>query len=291
MTDGGHANHQHRRWRLSRPRHRLIPGSRRATPADDRGGTFRPLCATSTGAIIALALAAGKTGAEIVTFYERLGPRVFQPRPERKGRFGRLRDFLEHRARARHGNVPLRAALDEAFGALTLGDLRAAGKSVLITAFNISAGVPRIFKTDHAPGLILHDRYTVTDVAMASTAAPTYLPIVEIKDPVSAVGERFCHGGMVTNSPALLGYAEAVSALGCRAEDVQILSLGTPRNDLAERPCALLPEQRPLNRGYAGWKYGEQIVSIAMDGGAKVNHFALERIAKATGTFTGTRSE
>lgn len=65
--------------------------------------------------------------------------------------------------------------------------------------------------------------------------------------------------------------------------DVEILSLGTPRDDLAERPCALSPAQRSLDRGYAGWKFGRQIVAIAMDGGAMVNHFALERIAKATG--------
>jgi hypothetical protein len=88
---------------------------------------------------------------------------------------------------------------------------------------------------------------------------------------------------MVTNSPALLGYAEAVSALGCRPEDIEILSLGTPRNDLAERPSALSPAQESLDRGYAGWMFGRQILSIAMDGGAKVNHFALERIAKASG--------
>jgi hypothetical protein len=106
---------------------------------------------------------------------------------------------------------------------------------------------------------------------------------VEIVDPVSGIHERFCDGGMVTNSPALLGYAEAVSTLKCSGTDVEILSLGTPRSDLAERPSALTPAQVPLDRGYEGWKYGEQIISITMDGGTKVNHFVLDRIAKATG--------
>jgi uncharacterized protein len=243
---------------------------------------FDLFCGTSTGAIIALALAADKTASEIVALYEQLGPRVFTPKPVRKGPLGRLLDFREHRARARHDNAPLRSALDEVFGALTLGDLRAAGKRVLVTAFNVSAGGPRIFKTDHAPQLVLHDRYTVTEVALASSAAPTYLPLVEIVDPVSGVRERFCDGGMVTNSPALLGFAEAISTLASRPADVQIHSHGTPRNDLAERPSALSPAQLPLDRGYEGWRYGEQIISIAMDGGAKVNHFALHRIATAT---------
>ncbi len=244
---------------------------------------FDLFCGTSTGAIIALALAAEKSASDVVALYERLGPSVFKPKPVRTGTTGRLRDLIEHRSRARHDNSPLRAALDEVFGELTLGDLRAGGKRVLITAFNVSAGGPRIFKTDHAPELVLHDRYRVVDVALASSAAPTYLPLVEIVDPVSEIHERFCDGGVVSNSPALLGFAEALSALRCKPEEVQLLSLGTPRNDLAERPTALTPAQVSLNRGYEGWKYGERIISIAMDGGAKVNHFALDRIAKATG--------
>lgn len=244
---------------------------------------FDLFCGTSTGAIIALALAAGKTATEVVALYESLGQSVFKPKPLRHCKVGRLVDLIQHWAHAQHDNAPLREALDSAFGTLTLGDLRGAGKHVLITAFNISLGSPRIFKTDHGPGLVLHDRYALTDVALASSAAPTYLPIVEIKDPVSGIRERFCDGGMVTNSPALLGYAEAVSALGCRPEAVEILSLGTPRDDLAERPSALSPAQKSLDRGYAGWMFGRQIVSIAMDGGARVNHFALDRIAKASG--------
>lgn len=244
---------------------------------------FDLFCGTSTGAIIALALAAGKSAADVVSLYEELGPRVFKPRPAPKGDITALMDVWRHRNEARHDNAPLRAALDATFGATTLGDLRSAGKRVLVTAFNISAGTPKVFKTDHAPQFALHDRYKLTDVAMASSAAPIFLPLVELVDPVNGIRERFCDGGMVTNSPAMLGFAEAVSALGCRPSDVALLSLGTPRNDLAERPSALLPSQVSLNRGYAGWKFGEQIISLAIDGGAKVNHFALERIAKAAG--------
>lgn len=244
---------------------------------------FDLFCGTSTGAIIALALAAEKSASDVVALYERLGPSVFKPRPVRTGVLGQLQDLMKYRSRARHDNAPLRLALEQTFGTLTLGELRAGGKRILITAFNVSTGGPRIFKTDHAPELILHDQYTVVDVALASCAAPIYLPLVEIVDPVSEIRERFCDGGMVTNSPALLGFAEALSALGCKPEEVRLLSLGTPRSDLAERPTVLTRAQVSLNRGYEGWKYGERIISIAMDGGAKVSHFALERIAKATG--------
>ncbi|HEY0995608.1 MAG TPA: CBASS cGAMP-activated phospholipase [Gemmatimonadaceae bacterium] len=244
---------------------------------------FDLFCGTSTGAIIALALAAEKTATEVVGLYEQLGPSVFTPPDPKASRFKRAKEFCRRVKEARYDNEPLRAALDGVFGPLTLGDLRLAGKRVLITAFSVSTGGPRIFKTDHAPELVLHDRYRLTDVALASSAAPTYLPLVEIVDPVSGILERFCDGGVVTNSPALLGYAEAISTLECQPADVGILSLGTPRNDLAERPTALAPAQIPLNRGFQGWKFGEQIISITMDGGSKVSHFALDRIAKAAG--------
>lgn len=55
---------------------------------------FDLFCGTSTGAIIALALAAGKTATEIVALYEQLGPRVFKPKPVPRGRVGRLRDLI-----------------------------------------------------------------------------------------------------------------------------------------------------------------------------------------------------
>lgn len=244
---------------------------------------FDLFCGTSTGAIIALALAAEKSAREVVALYERLGPAVFTPKWVPKGRLAPIVDFVKHRSHARYDNGPLRAALTETFADLTLGDLRRAGKRVLITAFNVSAGGPRIFKTDHAAALSLHDRYRIADVALASSAAPIYLPLVEVNDPVSGLPERFCDGAIVTNSPALLGFAEAISSLGYLPADVEVLSLGTPRSDLAERPSSLGAAQLPLDRGYAGWNYGEQLFSITMDGGAKVNHFALARIAEATG--------
>lgn len=43
---------------------------------------FDLFCGTSTGAIIALALAAEKSAADVVSLYEQLGPRVFKPQPE-----------------------------------------------------------------------------------------------------------------------------------------------------------------------------------------------------------------
>jgi hypothetical protein len=245
---------------------------------------FDLFCGTSTGAIIALALASGKSARDVVMLYEQLGVRVFK-RPPLYQRAIPMARTARQFVRCLHDNGPLREALADTFGDLTLGDLRARGKLVLITAFNVTTGTPTVFKTDHSANLKLHDMYLVRDVALASSAAPTYLPLVDLKDPISGVTERFCDGGVVANSPALLGYAEAVYDLRCHPADVAVLSLGTPRADLAERPSALSLFQRPLRRGLAGWHYGERIIAVTMDGSAKVSHYGLQRIAHATNTF------
>ena len=101
---------------------------------------FELFCGTSTGALIALALASGKTGDELVELYRAMGSRVFAKglRP----RYGLLGP--------KYRNTHLRQVLEEQFGAATLGDALKRGKKVLVTAFNISTGKPRIFKTDHA---------------------------------------------------------------------------------------------------------------------------------------------
>ena len=244
---------------------------------------FDLFCGTSTGAIIALALASGMAGSEIVELYQTMGPRVFRSPSLDERALPLLRD-LRAIPSSLHDNRPLEEALKSAFRDLTLGDLRAAGKRVLVTAFNVSAGRPTVFKTDHGPGLTMHDRYLVRDVAMASSAAPMYLPLVELTDPNSGVRERYCDGGVVSNSPALLGYAEAVSHLGQRPQDIAILSIGTPRENLAERPASLSRRQRTLKRGLWGWYLGKRIISVTIDAGAMAADTALKRVAEAAGT-------
>jgi patatin-like phospholipase/acyl hydrolase len=241
---------------------------------------FDLFCGTSTGAIIALALAAGRSAAEVASLYEDLGAKVF-PQPSWFTRM--VPQKWRGIRRTRHGDAPLQEALKDVFGDLTLGDLRARNKHVLITTFNLTSGRPKIFKTDHAEELTAHDGYLVRDIARASAAAPTYLPIVTLKDPITGAVERFCDGGLVANSPALLGYAEAVSHLRQRPEQIALLSLATPRADLAERTSSLTEAKRASDRGYARWGMGERIIALTMDGATMIADTALERIGCAAG--------
>jgi patatin-like phospholipase/acyl hydrolase len=252
---------------------------------EERFGTscsnrFDLFCGTSTGAIIALALANGMASRDVVDLYIEIGPKVFPPPNFLARRFPNLRGILG----ARHSNAGLRDALANAFGKTTLGDLRARGKKVLVTAFCLSSGHPTVFKTDHADGLTAHDGYLLSDIALASSAAPTYLPPVSLKDPKANIFHRYCDGGIVANSPALIGYAEAIWHLKQPPQNISILSISTPRADLAERDSAMTKAQRLSSRGYVRWGFGRRIITLTIDGTTTMMEGALNRIANASGS-------
>jgi predicted acylesterase/phospholipase RssA len=237
---------------------------------------FDLFCGTSTGAILVLALAAGKTADEVTSAYEELGRRVFPPR---RGPLRWYRKWISGAFRAQYSSTPLAAGLEKIFGDMTLGDLRSRGKLAMITAFCVSNGQPRVFKTDHSAGLSAHDGYLLRDVALASAAAPTYLPLVALRAPHSGLLESFCDGGVFANTPALLAYAEAIHELHVAPSSVELLSIATPRADLAE--YAAFKGALRLDRGWWDWK--ASISSVMIDAVSMISSSALQRIVKAHG--------
>jgi patatin-like phospholipase/acyl hydrolase len=229
---------------------------------------FDLFCGTSTGAIVSLGLATGKTGADIVDIYRRHGVRIFPPSSAWRNWLRRQKSLL----RPMYPTDPLRDALHDAFADLTLGDVRARGKSALVTAFCTTTGQPRIFKTDYTEQPTPFAHYRLRDIALASSAAPTYFPLVEIANPVDQRPEVFCDGGLVANHPALVGYAEALAALRMPARQIRLLSLATPQSDLGEHGRAI----PGLERGLWGWRHN--LGSIVIDANATIAHQVLRRI-------------
>jgi patatin-like phospholipase/acyl hydrolase len=234
---------------------------------------FDLFCGTSTGAIIALALASGMSAKEVATLYQNFGAQVFRNYFPGSRQIRFVRGFFF----ARYSNAPLRKALADAFGEMTIGDLRKKNKSVLVTAFSVTSGRPRVFKTDHSSDLTRDNGYLLRDVALASAAAPVYLPVVKLMAPATGVEERYCDGGVFANHPALLGYAEAVSHLGVNPNTIRILSLSTPRADHAERASAKgAVRQFLLSRGLISW--GSKLAGVMIDSTSMIAHETLRRM-------------
>jgi len=240
---------------------------------------FDLFCGTSTGAIIALALAAGLDGKGLCELYERFGREVFwNPIPG-----CRIARKIRGAFFSMYGNGNLRKALNDTYKGKTLADLCTAKKYVMVPAFCLTSGRPRIFKTDHAPGLTCHNQYSLSDIALASAAAPFYLPLVKIKSPTTDQIETFCDGGVFANAPALLGYTEAIDAFKCAPNLVSVLSISTPRENLAEYASSTGWLKRTFNaRGILIW--GSRLLSVFIDGNSTASHQSLLRIARTGNT-------
>ena len=154
--------------------------------------SFDLLAGTSTGGIIALGLASGRTCREMLHFYRDAGKKIFS-RPRR------VRRLIGPKYDRRALDELLRHELGEA---TRMNDL---SKSVCITAHELVRGTTRVWKDDHSPDLRWGGDQLVWKVAAATSAAPTYFAPVQLGDADSHID-----GGVWGNNPAMVGITEAV---------------------------------------------------------------------------------
>jgi patatin-like phospholipase/acyl hydrolase len=192
---------------------------------------FDLMVGTSTGGILVLGLADGMAAGEIRRFYVEHGPQIF---PSAGGRWRRAWRAVRSRLAVRHSAAPLEAALREAFHDHTMGSLR---KRVVIPTFDAGAGEIRLIKTAHHARLVRDHSRTLVETALATSAAPTYLP-----GHVTTRGERLLDGGLWANNPIGVAVVEAVGYLRVPPAAIKVLSIGTTR----------APYEYPMNAMRAG---------------------------------------
>lgn len=185
--------------------------------------TFDLIAGTSAGGIIALALGAGKPPAEIVDHYEQLTATVFPASRRRRWRL--LASVLWPRYR----QGPLRSTLEGVLGDRPLGD---SDKRLVIPACDVEQGEVRLFKTPHHPRLVRDWKIPMVEVALATSAAPIYLPAAKVD------GQRLVDGGLWANNPSVVAITEAYSMLGVPLESLRVLSIGTT-DELTDHPRRL----------------------------------------------------
>jgi hypothetical protein len=165
---------------------------------------FDMICGTSTGGLIALGLASGKSARELATFYEEEGPAIFGRRNVFTSLLKQLTGTFEQvLAGGKYGRRNLEDAIVKVLGADTM--MSQAQTLLCIPSFNLMKGKPRVFKFPHKEGNIHATKYgRMVDVALATTAAPTYFPIASIED------TYYVDGGVWANNPTLCGVTEAL---------------------------------------------------------------------------------
>lgn len=173
---------------------------------------FDLIAGTSAGGIIALALGAGIPPAEIVDQYSSLVNTVF---PRRRRAWWTL---PRRAARPTYAQSALRSALEGVFHQQKLGD---STKRLLVPAWDVQNGGVYLFKTPHHARLRRDWKISMVDVALATTAAPTYFPAADVD------GQRFIDGGVWANNPSVVAITEAVRTLGVPLESIRVLNVGT----------------------------------------------------------------
>ena len=103
--------------------------------------------------------------------------------------------------------------------------LTPAGSSLplVVPTYNLAENDVYLFKTPHHPRRKRDWRVPMWEVAMATSAAPTFFPAYRL----SGDGVRLIDGGVWANNPAMVGLTEAVSLFERRLCDVRVLSVGT----------------------------------------------------------------
>jgi|NGEPerStandDraft_6_1074524.scaffolds.fasta_scaffold07929_2 patatin-like phospholipase/acyl hydrolase len=178
---------------------------------------FDLISGTSTGGIIALGLALGRTAREMCNFYAEYGDDIFPI----SGVAARAMQTTRQLVRPKHDATRLRAALKSVFEDRTLAE---SSCRLVIPAYDLTEGRVFLFKTGHHTRFRFDIGLTAVDVAMATSAAPTLFTPAMIRRGGHA---QYIDGGVWANCPALVALTEAMHFLDAAPTDVDILSIGT----------------------------------------------------------------
>ena len=232
------------------------------------GEYFDMICGTSTGGLLALGITRGIPCKHIARFYEEHGPLIF---PYENWLMRKWRWFTQVCLGTKYNNTKLRSALKELIG--DYQTMKDAEHLMCIPAFNITKGRPSVFKKPfghyHRDG-----RFTMMDVALATSAAPTYLPAVTIE------GDQYIDGGIFNNNPSMIGFTEAMDHFigenrECTPENIEyknisLLSIGLPSQPIGEKTLI------STTRSFLKWR--QKLVSTAMTGADYITSYQVKKL-------------
>lgn len=167
---------------------------------------FDLITGTSIGGIIALALAYEISAKEIVEIFIEKGENIFKKQS--------CISFFT----AKYNSKNLKQILYEWFKEHKIGDLK---HPIAIPSIDYTTGYPVVFKTAHHPNFKRDWKLKIVDVALATSAAPTYFKRHIIDK------SEYIDGGIFANSPSLIGLHEAEIFFSQELKNIKILSIGT----------------------------------------------------------------
>lgn len=209
---------------------------------------FDLIAGTSVGGIIALGLANRTPAQKIVDAFTENGPKVFSEAPPPSSIWGNVKALKRNMFRPNYRSDQLRTIIAAVVGEDTkIGDLK---HRVLIPAVNLSKGEPQVFKTPHHPTFVRDAKLTLIDVALATSAAPTFFPLHRIG------GELFADGGLYANAPDLFAVHESEHFLHQDVAEISLLSIGTTTSRFS------FSNSIGTDLGWKQWMQGQRLPNV-----------------------------
>jgi patatin-like phospholipase/acyl hydrolase len=227
------------------------------------GALFDLVAGSSTGAILAAAVAGGRPAAEIVDLYDRNAPEIF-PGPAGRlwSRLGRL--FRHGLSAPRYSGAGLDRVLKSQFGDSTLGELPL---PTLVTSYDTWGRAPVVFKSWKAG----HEALPLWSVCRASCSAPGYFPAQ-----VMQLGDHrrpLIDGGIVANNPAACALAEGWKIIKGQDRDPANIVLASFGTGEATRPIGI-----DQAREWGPLEWALPIIGTLFDGAADAAHYIVTQI-------------
>jgi patatin-like phospholipase/acyl hydrolase len=188
---------------------------------------FDLIAGTSTGGIIAIGLGLGIPARTILDFYIDEGPAAFRQDRPQLWALEKLYRAARRIRRAKYEPDRLKSALSSILGAARIGDSRT---RLLIPAYDSNRRAVHVIKTAHHPRFERDWQLSAVDAALATAAAPTYLPQHALKNFIGLID-----GGVWANNPCGLAAVEAAAVLKWNMAETKMLSLGCTETALVLR--------------------------------------------------------
>lgn len=170
------------------------------------------IAGTSTGSIIAAAIACKIDPKEVISLYREHGSVIFSKK--------RSLYPLKYRPafRSLYGNEHLKAILKKMFGDIKLGEITI---PLLLPATDIGNGGVHVFKSAYSRDFVRDREVLLREAVLASCSAPAYFNPTRVNEYLLA------DGGLWANNPSLAAIIDAQRHLSIDLANLRILSLGT----------------------------------------------------------------
>jgi predicted patatin/cPLA2 family phospholipase len=212
---------------------------------------FDVIAGTSTGGILALGLTCPDDGghpryrsSDLVDMYTQNAQDIF---PHEF--LGRARQLVRPKYPSRGREAVLRGRLKEARLADALTE-------IIVTAYDVERRKPMFFRSALAKVAADHD-FLMRDVALATSAAPTYFAPVRLDAPSPQAPYALVDGGVYANNPGMCAFVDRSTVTGAK-ENTLMVSIGTGS---LTRP---LPYPQAKRWGLIRW--GPRIFDVVFDG-------------------------